>query len=253
MKLQVVDCMLQQHGNWTLLSALACSFFQNAVCLPLFTRAGPSSSAVDIPGERLMDDDAVLLADDEDMGALTASTLDSSPPPGDLGNTVAASPPSDDMVLVDDADVMQPNEAAAGSAAADASAASSSPASADVAMADADSSAAAAGEVIGSVLDAQLVSNNPFAVASMLPQPVSSAASESSTGAPADVGVTAAAESSPVSIPVPEGAGPAAAATVTVEKAPGELGVEGKAPARDSSSKRQAMSSHPVEVPEELT
>ncbi|WIA10355.1 hypothetical protein OEZ85_010547 [Tetradesmus obliquus] len=78
-------------GNWSLLA-----------------HPGATSSAVDIPGERSMEDDAVLLADDEEMGALTASTLQGSPPVGGEWQgdaAAAASPPIDDMVMVEQMDV----------------------------------------------------------------------------------------------------------------------------------------------------
>jgi hypothetical protein len=187
-----------------------------------------------------MDDDAVLLADDEDMGALTASTLDSSPPPGDLG-TSAVSPP-DDMVLVDDAEVLQP-AAQHSTAAAEAAGAGSAPASSgDVAMADAAAEAAAAP---AAPVEVPAVSSNPFAAASVLPQPGSSADGE--VGSAADASTPGVAASDGPAESEEASSQPAAddtpAATVTVEKAQG----------KDSSSKRQAMASHPVEVPEELS
>jgi hypothetical protein len=114
---------------------LSCWVAKNADCAaPALQRvlsccSGASSSAVDIPGERSMEDDAVLLADDEEMGALTASTLQGSPPAdgtwqGDAA--AAASPPIEDMVMVEQMDAISAapaEDTAAEEAPADAAAA----------------------------------------------------------------------------------------------------------------------------------
>lgn len=83
--------------------------------------AGASSNAVDIPGERSMEDDAVLLADDEEMGALTASMLQGSPPLSSVSTADAAASPASPMddgeiVMVDDAYTAGPPHAGSANA-----------------------------------------------------------------------------------------------------------------------------------------
>jgi ubiquinol-cytochrome c reductase cytochrome c1 subunit len=152
--------------------------------------SGASSSAVDIPGERSMEDDAVLLADDEEMGALTASTLQGSPPADGVWQgdaAAAASPPIEDMVMVEQMDVINAapaEDTAAEEAPADAAAAGDGEASAAAttsqeevaaAPAAAGSDAAAAAGSEGSV-DADAgadngMSANPFAPSAAVEEP----------------------------------------------------------------------------------
>jgi hypothetical protein len=154
---------------------------------------GASSSAVDIPGERSMEDDAVLLADDEEMGALTASTLQGSPPADGVWQgdaAAAASPPIEDMVMVEQMDVISaapaedtaaeeaPADAAAAAAADDGEASAAATTSQEevaAAPAAAGSDAAAAAVSEGSV-DADAgadngMSANPFAPSAAVEEP----------------------------------------------------------------------------------
>lgn len=121
-----------------------------------------------------MDDDAVLLADDEEMGALTASTLQGSPHAAGLdGGGIPASPPMDDseIVMVDDVDAAVPLGATAEieQQEVDAGAAVSGPAQATADEAvptkhvGSDDDASASG--ISAAAEKSAASANPFAAA----------------------------------------------------------------------------------------
>lgn len=114
-----------------------------------------------------MEDDAVLLADDDEMGALTASALQSSPPAGSPGSAEPSpSTPMDDseMVIVDEADAARSPQSEAqmdASPAAAQSIPSDPPASALQVQQDVDTITAE----VSAVDDKIAVAANPFVAA----------------------------------------------------------------------------------------
>lgn len=213
----------------------------------------------------------MLLADDEDMGALTASTLDSSPPPGDLGSMAGASPTMDDMVLVDDAELQVASGASPAAAEQQAvSSPSKAPAAgttADAPMADGEPAAAAAAEPASSAAaGASSALGNPFAAAASASQQQDS----SDTSKPAGLAAAGVAGEAPAAAPevapanAHSGGDPPTATdpspstdgeelvtpAAAVDKAPGKLGADSNSGVTREGGKRQAMS-HPVEVPPE--
>jgi hypothetical protein len=208
-----------------------------------------------------MEDDAVLLADDEEMGALTASTLQGSPPvdgawQGDAA--AAASPPIDDMVMVEQMDVIS-------AAPAEDAAAEAAPAQEAAAEADMEGAAAAAGSQDEAVAPAAAGSDAAAAG-------TSGAAAEADAGADNGMSANPFAPSSAADAEAQQHGSDASSVPVqqegTVEAAPvpatsnsGPPLSAAAQPAAEGSSSSEACGgikahwqgkSHPVQVPDEF-